>query len=807
VLQVTEAPAATKCAGLAADGVVLIVDDETGIGEALAQRLGARGDRVIRVVTDGALCEQPGIILADLRDPEGSFRLLAELASRHERSKAFVYLTPLGRDPNSELANLLILTQGLRADLEAAAAAGGAAVLGATQMGGTFAVGADVAEFDPEQGTVPGFLKTLALEWPTVRVKAVDFRQGPAQEVADRLIDELMSSDGIVEVGYCGSDRVVLHPVPLPVSGRPAGAPLHTDSVILITGGARGITAEVAVVLAERYRPTLVLVGRTVPDDEDPATVGLTGLPDLRRAMYERRRDAGFEATPAAVERDVRRITSAREVRKNLARLRRTGARVDYLTCDVGDAAAFGKLIDGVYDTEGHIDGVIHGAGVIEDKLVQDKDVASLVRVVATKAGAASVLAARLRPETLRFVVFFSSVSGRFGNRGQADYAAASEWLNKLAQQLDRRWDARVVSINWGPWSGEGMVTPYVQRLFAARGVALIPVEVGCRRLEEELRLGRKGEVEVLIGSPGTASTEPPGPLLEVASSATNRADGGVEVVRRLDPEQDVYLGDHRLDGKPVLPFAVAMELMAETAAASRPELEVAQIRGIRLNSGIVVDRPDTAVEVVATPRDTCSPSPTETSLDVTLRTPEVGRPQYRATVELRARVAAVARPPGPLHDPSPFSMTVEDAYRAYLFHGPLFHGILEIQGMDEGGASALLRPSAPTDCLRDVTGQYDWILDPVLVDCALQMQVLWARLHWDVTLLPAQIESYGRIATPPAGREVVRHELRIHSSSQPPLCLADHWFFSLEGNLLATLTGVEGVGSRALNRLGGGRT
>ena len=83
---------------------------------------------------------------------------------------------------------------------------------------------------------------------------------------------------------------------------------------------------------------------------------------------------------------------------------------------------------------------------------------------MATKAGAALTLAEHLRPDGLRFLVLFSSVSGRFGNRGQADYAAASEVLGKLAHELDSRWPARVVSIDWGPWAGPAWSPPCSSR-------------------------------------------------------------------------------------------------------------------------------------------------------------------------------------------------------------------------------------------------------------------------------------------------------------------------------------------------------
>jgi hypothetical protein len=91
-------------------------------------------------------------------------------------------------------------------------------------------------------------------------------------------------------------------------------------------------------------------------------------------------------------------------------------------------------------------------------------------------------------------------VAGCFGNRGQADYAAANEVLNKMAVYLDGRWPGRVVAINWGPWAKLGMVSPELEREFARRGVAVIAPEEGRRRFAEELRYGRKGDAVVVVG-------------------------------------------------------------------------------------------------------------------------------------------------------------------------------------------------------------------------------------------------------------------------------------------------------------------
>ena len=93
--------------------------------------------------------------------------------------------------------------------------------------------------------------------------------------------------------------------------------------------------------------------------------------------------------------------------------------------------------------------------------------------------------------------------------------------------------------------------------------------------------------------------------------------------------------------------------------------------------------------------------------------------------------------------------------------------------------------------------------LDPLLIDCAFQMQVLWARLHWDVTLLPGAVDSVVRVATGAHVADGIRHELRIRPESGSPLCHADHYFYGPDARLLGAMMNAQGVGSNALNRLG----
>jgi len=135
---------------------------------------------------------------------------------------------------------------------------------------------------------------------------------------------------------------------------------------------------------------------------------------------------------------------------------------------------------------------------VIDDKLVKDKTPESFDRVFSTKVESAYLLAELLRPESLKFVSLFASIASRYGNRGQSDYAAANEVLCKLATELDRRWDARVFAVAWGPWMGIGMVAD-IEKHLAARGIALIDPEVGCRLFVDDVIYGAKGESEVIL--------------------------------------------------------------------------------------------------------------------------------------------------------------------------------------------------------------------------------------------------------------------------------------------------------------------
>jgi hypothetical protein len=151
---------------------------------------------------------------------------------------------------------------------------------------------------------------------------------------------------------------------------------------------------------------------------------------------------------------------------------------------------------------------VIHGAGVIEDKLRRGKTPESFERVFGTKVDSALTLVRKLDPKGVKFFALFASISSRYGNRGQSDYAAANEVLSKLACDLDRKWPGRVVSVAWGPWAEVGMVADLEKHL-VARGLKLIEPEVGARFAVDEVVYGAKGVPEVVVAGGSEQAARP----------------------------------------------------------------------------------------------------------------------------------------------------------------------------------------------------------------------------------------------------------------------------------------------------------
>jgi len=393
--------------------------------------------------------------------------------------------------------------------LRAAALAGATRLVVVTGLGGRLGHGAPAG--DPEAATaaagVQGMIRTFARELAAVESRLVDVDPAAgADEVAGHVLAELRASGAPTEVGRTTAGRRTLSTVARPLdadarieAGISEDRDLGAGSVVVVTGGARGIGARLAVALARTSRCGVELIGRSPLPGAEPAD--LAGAADevaVRQAIIRR----GEHTRPADIEAAASRALADREIRATLAALAEHAAFVGYRSLDVRDTAALAQALVEIDHQRGRLDGVVHAAGVREDRLIRDKTPESFARVFDTKVGPARVIAEAVGDGG--FALFFASVSGWFGNAGQVDYAAANSALDAVARRARAAAPgSRIVAVDWGPWAGAGMVSPELAREYERRGIGLIDPDEGVALALAELRAGvQDPQVVAMCASP-----------------------------------------------------------------------------------------------------------------------------------------------------------------------------------------------------------------------------------------------------------------------------------------------------------------
>ncbi len=791
--------------------LTVIVADQQEPAKQVATLLDARGQKSI-------LINRKTMI-----DEASVNQVVAQIKESYGRVGAVVNICSVNVDA-AQLSNSFLLAKAVEADLRDEAVSGNhAAFVNVTYLGGNFA-GSETLTLPTlaQQGGIVGLTKTIAKEWANVHVKVVDLSSTTSTETAAMaIVGELIGDDNIVEVGCFQNKRIGLTITDsafatLPVSTEPA---LTSSSVVLVTGGARGITAKITLDLARKYKPTLVIVGRLPrpKDSESKVTFGLSSAKDIKSALIEEKRSLGQAVNVREIEQIYQHLLREREVRASLEALKAAGATVRYYSVDISDAAAFGQLIDSIYETA-TIDGVIHGAGIIEDAMIKDKTLDSFERVYNTKIKGAITLAEKIRFDSLKFMYFFSSIVGRTGNSGQADYVSANEALNKLALTLKSRTSAQVASLMWGPWQA-GMAPPELEAVFASHGWAMIQPEDGSLCFMEELNRRSPDQVEIVlvgklaapVGSGGgstksellapTTSLVPAGVFLNVA---TVKAPSAFALT--VDTKAHLYLNDHKFDGIPVMPMAAALEIMLEAARSVYPDLHLVEVSDLDIPAGIVfhTQLKDFLVEVgidsndkniVAVSLSSADPKKTHFRCKARFAATAVNTPEIWNTVlasKIQSKFDAKDLAPSTVALPDP-----ADLYGTWLFHGPTFQGISSITSLAADEISGEISGCAPINCVTTTDGS-QWLVDPVLLDSAMQLAGIWARHHQDVTVLPTGFRNMYMFN--PVGLGTATAKVFLSAASATDL-LCDLAIYNEEGDLALVVEGLGGIASKTFNR------
>ena len=770
---------------------------------------------------------------------------------------ALVLLAP-PRAAADDVRQALALIQHAAPALRRTAETTGAVLACISRLGGRYGLDGEIAEHNTLTGAWAGLVKTASREWPAIEAKSLDIADDDDDfaALAAAVADELLLA-GPLEIGLAGRHRYQLELVAEPRSEAPRAAvapPWAPGDLVVVSGGARGVTAEVAVAIARALGPRLLILGRTpLVADDPPWAEGLTDPAALKRALLAQH---GGQLTPRALETQYAELTHQRAMRTQLARIgealaaRGVGrATVEYRAVDIRDRAAVEAVLSAARAEFGPVRGIVHGAGVLADRRIEEKSLAEFDRVWQTKVGGLTNLLAATRDDSLAALVLFSSSTARYGRAGQADYAAANEVLNKRAQfEARRRPDCRVVSFNWGPWDG-GMVTPALKRLFATEGIGLIPLDAGASLVVDRLQRPPGGPVEVVVLA-GAA----PQPASTAAAAAKATATAGIApaaadsdtphrhdpaaastaaVADRLSPDQVLHdvspaadarvrvqrdgplhqgalasttpalelafervldidrfpvLRSHVLKGRAVLPTVLMIEWFAHGALHDNLGLRFHGFDELQIFKGVTLSpREQVTLRVLA------GPASVEGRFErVNMELRDGTTLHARASVLLAHELPVALASSEPL-PPGDDSFELAPWYAGgRLFHGPDMQGLEAIEQIGPEGLVARVRTSPPPAAWLERPLRAAWLSDPLALDAAFQAMVLWCRAYRGAASLPTGIVSYRQYCRRFPGGTVKATVRVVRTGRQAAEATIE--LLSADGALLARLNGYQCV-------------
>jgi 3-hydroxymyristoyl/3-hydroxydecanoyl-(acyl carrier protein) dehydratase len=499
--------------------------------------------------------------------------------------------------------------------------------------------------------------------------------------------------------------------------------------------------------------------------------------------------------------------------------IERAGGAAHYRVCDVTDTKAVQALVDEAQQTCGHIDVVVHAAGMERSHFLPDKPPREFNLIYDVKAdGLFNLLKATETLElSLQAIVVFSSIAGRFGNAGQTDYSAANDLMCKVVSSLrTTRPSTRGIATDWSAWAQIGMATRRsIPEMMRRAGIDMLGPDTAVPIVRREIMAGTRGEI-VVAGALGMLlePRDPDGGLdLERASErlkhnfpVAGQVTGmdtyrGLTFEVELDPKDEPFLHDHAMNGTPLLPGVMGIEGFVEVASLFASDLgcagerfAVESVDNVRFEAPLKFYRQE--------------PRRATWRAVVTLDSSDAGVPGLVAHVTLESvrEIAATKTQQHAVHfsgqvhlvprrttpdesataDPPTWSdealVAPEDIYRVY-FHGPAFQ---VLDGVQARGGRVVGKMRSDLPPIMEETKQT--LTLPRLIELCMQTAGVW------------EIGKTGALALPMAIERVVLHcpqenGASLYAEIEPQTGLGDEVHFDgrvvdEKGNLYLELKG-----------------
>ncbi|MBV1883039.1 MAG: SDR family NAD(P)-dependent oxidoreductase [Pseudomonadales bacterium] len=642
-------------------------------------------------------------------------------------------------------------------------------------------------KFSAVGGGYFGLTKTMNLEWPSVYCRAIDIhRDIEGANAAAIVLAEMLAADTThVEVGYTKEGRATLEANPVTTIDA-AGNHIDKNSVFLVSGGAKGVTSQCAIKLAQAHQCQFILLGRSEFTGEDPAwAAGCDDETELKKRAMTVLKEAGEKPTPVKVQGILRPVFSQREISAVLNDIRLAGGTAVYLSCDVTNAESVRQQLASATQQVGAITGIIHGAGVLADKLIEKKTIADFEAVYSTKVNGLGAILDCVAVDQLKHLVLFSSAAGYFGNAAQSDYSIANEILNKTAMSFKASHpNCHVISFDWGPWDG-GMVTAQLKKLFEERNIEVIPIDGGTQLFVDNLASASNDACQILVGS-----------TMEFDAAESDPAFKSYRIARTISIDDNPFLLDHTLGENPVLPMVFAASWIVEAAEGLYAGYTLSAIEDFRLFKGIVLDSSASTNYFLDIEEIEKGDS---IRLKASIWSEGDKRNNHYASEVLLSRQKVPAPITSSMNLGEGGSVDGSILYcDGTLFHGPKFQLIKSLVNYTNKRLTLLCKAPSNTGV---TLGQFtSHATDPLIADLNFQAMLIWVRKDSDCGSLPSSVDKIEHFEAIPEGQEFYL-TLDVKENTLRKM-VANILLHDANGKVYSQYTGAKVTVSKELNHL-----
>jgi len=531
--------------------LILHEQSDSALVQHLARSLEQRGSRVQSMIfqtnsdAQATDCSVVIGILPRLSDTDVSAeRIMASVARLHEVAHIGLAQNPIPEGNGEPVQPVLVIVQ--------------------------FSDGKFGLEKGPEaldQAGALSFFASVHHEKSLLKVRCLDFAaELPDDQIARSILAEI-ETEGAFEIA--GYDTDLNRYVPRPVLQNPhrysrRDIPWTSEDVILVTGGARGITSQCALEVARKTNAKMALIGSSALPTGDTMSDG------------------------------------QREILATLDRYRQSNLTCQYYPCDITDERQVIETIKTIEAQLGPITGVIFGAGTNHPQPVDHVPLEAAQREISPKVIGTLNICRALDKKPPKLFIGLTSIIGVTGMPGNAWYAFSNEMMQLLLLRFEKTHpETRILAIAYSVWDeiGMGARMGSVQTL-ASMGTSAIPVTEGVERFVSLFFNDPNAQQVIVTARIGGLDSWRPKladpPFANKFLENVVMLFPGVEALVKvhLNLRDHPYLIDHNYEGSYLFPAVFGLEAMAQTVAlvTGRQRFRSVSLRHINFDRPIIAD-------------------------------------------------------------------------------------------------------------------------------------------------------------------------------------------------------------------------